>query len=347
MGLIEDELDEIRRCCEAQVPGSRVVTAIPAMLRVEVEKTEYKKIVCCLLFPADYPRYPILVELKSRHLAAKLLDGLTRVIDREVAGVSPAPQAMWVLRFVAKFLDDTPLCVCSDEIASVKRTLGPQDSLKLSQKASTVTVTVAREGYFLTARCTVPPDYPASQVQVEAVDCNFPRVFRTWFVENSRELARRCVEAPKRPKPSAPKFVSRPSLQEAVSFLVASVQRYPVEACQVCRRRLFPPDPALAVHSERAAAHVERVYCGHAYHHDCLILYMRTPPFEGGKKCPGCGQRIYHEKWKVTPELAEARWAAEQAKARELGDVVDFVRDLNLEKEKEHHVAREEDQGSA
>lgn len=42
-----------------------------------------------------------------------------------------------------------------------------------------------------------------------------------------------------------------------------------------------------------------------------------------------------------------SRWAAEQAKARELGDVVDFVRDLNLEKEKEHHVAREEDQGSA
>ena len=35
------------------------------------------------------------------------------------------------------------------------------------------------------------------------------------------------------------------------------------------------------------------------------------------------------------------RWAAEQAKARELGDVVDFVRDLNLEAEKEHHVTAE------
>ena len=34
------------------------------------------------------------------------------------------------------------------------------------------------------------------------------------------------------------------------------------------------------------------------------------------------------------------RWAAEQAKARELGDVVDFVRDLNLEHEKEHHVSQ-------
>ena len=61
------------------------------------------------------------------------------------------------------------------------------------------------------------------------------------------------------------------------------------------------------MHNEKAAAHVERVYCGHAYHHDCLILYMRTPPFEGGKLCPGCRQRIYHEKWRVTPELAEAR----------------------------------------
>ena len=48
----------------------------------------------------------------------------------------------------------------------------------------------------------------------------------------------------------------------------------------------------------------------------------------GGKKCPGCKLRIYHEKWKVTPELAEARWAHKQAKDRELGEVVDFLGDL-------------------
>ena len=41
---------------------------------------------------------------------------------------------------------------------------------------------------------------------------------------------------------------------------------------------------------------------------------------------------------KITNSCPFSRWAAEQAKARELGDVVDFVRDLNLEKEKEHHV---------
>lgn len=63
--------------------------------------------------------------------------------------------------------------------------------------------------------------------------CNFPRVFRTWFVENSIELARRCVEAPKKPKPSAPKFEVKPSLEVAVGFVIKNVQRYPLEACQV------------------------------------------------------------------------------------------------------------------
>merc|ERR1712059_44862 len=201
------------------------------------------------------------------------------------------------------------------------------NSSKTSQKSSTVTVTVSKEGYFVTFRCKVPPDYPRCRVEIEEVACNFPRVFKIWFVENSRELARRCVEAPLKPKPNAPKFEPKPSLEPAVQFLIESVQRYPVEPCQVCRQRLFPLDPAKVVHTEKTAAQVERVYCGHAYHHDCLILYMKTPPFEGGKKCPGCNNRIYHEKWKVTPELAEARWASEQAKARELGDVVEFVND--------------------
>ena len=56
---------------------------------------------------------------------------------------------------------------------------------------------------------------------------------------------------------------------------------------------------------------------------------MKTPPFQGGKKCLGCPNRIYHEKWKVTPELAEARWAHEQARNRELGEVVEFFADIN------------------
>ena len=48
----------------------------------------------------------------------------------------------------------------------------------------------------------------------------------------ARELARRCVEAPLKPKPNAPPFVARPSLEPAVVFLVNAVKRYPLEQCQ-------------------------------------------------------------------------------------------------------------------
>lgn len=47
--------------------------------------------------------------------------------------------------------------------------------------------------------------------------------------------------------------------------------------------------------------------------------------FTGGKECPACGQRIYHDKWGVSEKLAEDRWAHQQARARELAEVEDFL----------------------
>ena len=307
MGLIDDELKEIRAVCETQIPNSKVVAAVRDLVRIELEKTECKKLACCFIFPDNYPHNPILFELKSRTLSLKLLDGLTKVTEQECKKILGKPQILFATKFILKFIEDNPLCCCSEEISKVKSLLGPDDVIKLSQKNSSVTLTISKEKYFVKCKLVIPDNYPKDRVEVSLVDCNFPRVFRAWFIENAKELARRCVEAPLKPKPSAPAFTVKPSLEPAVSFLVASVQRYPTEQCQVCRQRLFPPDPVHAVHNEKAAAHVERVYCGHAYHHDCLILYLKTPPFDGGKKCPGCGKRIYHEKWKVTPELAEAR----------------------------------------
>ena len=307
MGIIQDELSEVRAVCENQVPGSKVVAAVKDLVRIEIEKTKFKKLACCFMFPNDYPQSPILFELKSKTLSDKLLDGLTRVTEQECKKHLGKPQILFATKFIRQFIEENPLCCCAEEITKVKKLLGPNDVIKLSQKNSAVNMTINKERYFLKCKVVIPDIYPEERVDITLVDCNFPRVFKTWFVENAKELARRCVEAPLKPKPSAPPFVRKPSLEVAVGFLVTSVQRYPVEACQVCRHTLFPPDPDQAIHNEKAAAHVERVYCGHAYHHDCLILYLKTPPFDGGKKCPGCGKRIYHEKWKVTPELAEAR----------------------------------------
>jgi len=36
-----------------------------------------------------------------------------------------------------------------------------------------------------------------------------------------------------------------------------------------------------------------------------------------------CGTRIYHDKWTISPRLAEDRWAHKEAKKRELDDVID------------------------
>jgi len=47
--------------------------------------------------------------------------------------------------------------------------------------------------------------------------------------------------------------------------------------------------------------------------------------FAGGKKCPKCGCLVFHENWKLTPELSEARWAHQEARRRELAEVVDFL----------------------
>jgi len=45
---------------------------------------------------------------------------------------------------------------------------------------------------------------------------------------------------------------------------------------------------------------------------------------KGGKKCPSCGQRVYHDKWGLSDRLAEARWAHQEARMRELAEVEDF-----------------------
>ena len=71
----------------------------------------------------------------------------------------------------------------------------------------------------------VPPDYPETQVKIEDAESNFPRVFKVWFVEKARELARQCVEPPLKPKPKDPPFKKSPSL---LRYVVVSRVDYPI-----------------------------------------------------------------------------------------------------------------------
>mmetsp|Transcript_14039 Transcript_14039/g.30167 ORF Transcript_14039/g.30167 Transcript_14039/m.30167 type:complete len:266 (-) Transcript_14039:218-1015(-) len=130
------------------------------------------------------------------------------------------------------------------------------------------------------------------------------------------------------------------SVLEVLRFLANEwVWRMPQEPCQLCQERVLPAAseagagrPA-APHREgtsrsseaKSAAHREplRVHCGHWFHADCLDPYMTTPPFD--KACPGCQKPIYHPRWTSNKKLLEKRWAHEEAKKREVGEVADFL----------------------
>jgi len=328
--VITNELREIKEKLENEVEGSQLVTCVRAHIRVNISRTPQKSVGVCLQFPPEgYPVSPILLELKSKTLSEKLLDGLTRVCDQEAKKLQGQKQVIPILKFIRSFIDQNPLCCCSHEINDIKRTLLTDgDEIKLKQKESAIVVKASQGKYEFNYKLLVPDNYPVDQVKIEERSNSFPPEMRVYFKAQSTEIARKCVQKPLNAK-KAKTWEPRPSLTPVLTFLIRDgVKRMPVADCPLCGRRSFPDDPAKVVTDSSADFYVEKVYCGHLFHHKCLDVYMKTPPFEGGKKCPDCSKRIFHDKWNASPEVAEARWAHEQAKHRELADVVDFLGDL-------------------
>jgi hypothetical protein len=79
---------------------------------------------------------------------------------------------------------------------------------------------------------------------LEDVETNFPPFFQRYFVGQSKEIARQCIEPSLKPKAKnqAP-FSPSPSLQPVVLFLVGSVKQIPQENCQLCNKSCLPQDP--------------------------------------------------------------------------------------------------------
>ncbi|XP_014488743.1 PREDICTED: uncharacterized protein LOC106751948 [Dinoponera quadriceps] len=324
MGFIDDELQEVSRLCQNVVDGSRLVSCVQSMVRVEITKTTFKKLVVCIQFPQDYPSSPLLVELKSKTLSTKLLDGLTKVCEKECKGLLNKAQILPTLKFIRNYIEENPLICCYEEISILKKLLTDRDELKLKQKNSTINLIVNQGLYYFKTKLVVPDNYPISNVSLTDPDTNFSPLLTRYLVGQGRELGRQCVEPPlKKQAPTTP-FIPSPSLNTIASFLIKTVKALPQENCQLCKVNCLPVNPEEVVFDENADLHAERLYCGHLFHLRCLVTYMKTPPFHGGKKCPSCGQRVYHDKWGLSDRLAEARWAHQQARARELAEVEEF-----------------------
>ncbi|KAG8237743.1 hypothetical protein J437_LFUL014286 [Ladona fulva] len=262
-------------------------------------RNKYKNIVVCLQFPSNYPESCILIELKSKTLSVKLLDGLALICESEAKKILGKPQVLPILKFIRGFIDDNPLSCCYDEIASIKKNLSiSADELKLKQKTSTINLNLFQDSYFLKAKIFIPDEYPGERVSVE-VDSNLPLLFQRWLSGQSKEMARQCVEPPifkkgKGPKKTAEPFQPKPSLEPIITFFVGQIRQLPKENCQLCKEACLPSDPR----------------------------YINPI---GGKKCPACQQQIFHDKWRVGESLAEKRWAHHEARQRELEEVADFL----------------------
>lgn len=165
MGLIEDELAEVKKLCEHVVPGTKLVSCVRTMVRAEIKRTEFKKVIVCIQFPAEYPKAPLLIELKSKTLSDKLLQGLSNVCEQEIKKSLGKPQVLLLIKFLRNFIDEHPLSCCYDEINDLKNLLNEDDVLKLKQKTSSIVFNIQSKKYYLNFRVVIPDNYPLSCIK--------------------------------------------------------------------------------------------------------------------------------------------------------------------------------------
>ncbi|XP_075148699.1 uncharacterized protein LOC142222440 [Haematobia irritans] len=365
MSISEFEIDEVRKLCENVVPNSKIIACTTQLLRVDIQNSQYyRQFTICLRFPSDYPKQGILIELKSKTLSEKFLQGLTGLCEKQIKQeYIGKPHCIKVLQFLQQYVQDNSLCVCYDEIQQLRKDLGVDsstDHLKLKQKSNSIHFTAKGGEYYYRLKATIPDDYPQHCAEFHQQETNLPTVLLRYLNGQSREIARQCVEPPLRmPKgKTAADFQPVPSLYRALKFCLEATKGFHTEECPICSKLVLPHNPADLETDDNKDAYVERVYCGHLFHQGCLKLYLSEPPFpKGGKLCPAkrrhlrtdatyymggvqgskiptilpdkggaCGIRLAHDRWVVNVKVAESRWAQKQARQRELEEVVDFLK---------------------
>lgn len=327
MSSLEQELARIGKDLEGSVEGLELLSASEHSVQVKIRKTEHKQLRLLIMFPEDYPKKALMVEVKSKSLPERVMTVIENIAEKEAKKLLGQFQVSHICCVVRQFLDENMFIVCAAELDSIKtQLLGEGDEIKIRQKAGSFLVNVHQNDYFMHVKMSVSDDYPRESVRIECKETNFPADLAAMFIRQGVELSRRCIVPPAIQKKGEGPFQEKQSILPVAEYIIRDcIKFYPVAECSICQTQAFPLNPQNVTQDIRNEMYVEYVYCSHIFHHKCLDQYMKTPPFKGGKKCPICGKRIYHEKWKASPELAEQRWALKQAKDRELSEVTDFM----------------------
>jgi len=327
MSTIDDELKDVKSRVTKIVPTAEVIGCHRANIQIRITRTKHKTCLCQFQFPAQYPNDPILIEIKSKVFSQKVLQAMTQLAEAEAKKMIGRAQIISLVKFINNFLIENPLLICSEEISNIKKKfVNQEDDFKVKQKTGVINYKINSRKYFFHVKLTVPDMYPTECVDIEFKGSNFPSILETHFLAQAKEIARQSVQPPLRKDPKAQPFSPKPSIYPVLEYLAGHcIHPFPVESCPCCKKPALAEDPKLCETNPYADTFVEWVYCRHIYHHLCLDNYMKTPPFQGGKKCPTCGARIYHEKWNISPELAEERWAHKEARKREIEEVSEFL----------------------
>ncbi|XP_053688271.1 uncharacterized protein LOC128737620 [Sabethes cyaneus] len=357
MGLIEDEIDEVKRLCCNVIPCSKLVTCLNSLIRVDINHTDSRQLTVCIRFPVDYPQNKLLLEFKSRSMSLVFLERFTKICDEKSSQFIGKPQVMNVLKFIDSYLRENPLCIVTEEIFNIKKLLeGTSGDLKLRQKSSSLCLSARGGPFFYNAKFRISERYPVERIQWDECDCNLPQALVRFVNGQANEIARQCVEAPLRKiKNNELEFKPKPSLERTLRFIIAAMKGFPEERCPICEQLSLPPTAQEVIEIDTEAKFLIRMFCGHVYHQGCLKRFMSEPPFPpGGKICPAkrkhprsdrtggggrlkhttgtnseeelCQQRVTHDKWGLNDvKSAEAKWAHQQARVRELEEVIDFL----------------------
>ena len=93
----------------------------------------------CAQFPDGYPNEILLLELKSKSILDKLIDGLVRVCEQELDKHKGEQQLLVLVKFVNEFIVSNPFMVCSDELSFIKKDLTREgDEVKIKKKSGTI-----------------------------------------------------------------------------------------------------------------------------------------------------------------------------------------------------------------
>lgn len=101
--------------------------------------TEFKQLTICSQFPKDYPNGILLLEIRSKTVSDKLIEGLVRVCEQELEKHRGEKQLMTLVKFINNFIVSNPFLVCSNELSFIKKDLTREgDEIKIKQKSGTI-----------------------------------------------------------------------------------------------------------------------------------------------------------------------------------------------------------------